>query len=170
MAIGRGADQNAEGGIALGYLSKSDHHFGVAVAGNQFAATADNQLLIWQPAATTTDATPAILYLNESGASARMTLAAGKLYAFEAHVVGVQSDGSDGTYIKLQGMIVNVAGTTSLLGSVTKTVIVETNASTDAAATADDTNDALQISVTGISAETWRWSANVFVKDITIGT
>ena len=171
VAIGRGADQNAEGGIALGYLSKSDHHFGVAVAGNQFAATADNQLLIWQPAATTTDATPAILYLNESGASARMTLAAGKLYAFEAHVVGIQSDGTDASYFTRKGIIANNSGTTALIGAVqTVGTDIESNASTDVAITADDSNDALQISVTGIAAETWRWSANVFVKDITIGT
>jgi hypothetical protein len=46
----------------------------------------------------------------------------------------------------------------------------EDNASTDIAITADNTNKALQINVTGITGETWRWSAVVEGTEIGFGT
>ena len=161
---------NAEYQTAIGANSKTPTNYSYAWAGKNFAVAGDNQFVMWQPAATTTDATPATLFLDESGGSDRMDVASGKCYFFEAHVCGVQSDGTDAAYYTRKGIIANNAGTTALIGAVqTIGTDIESNASCDAAITADDTNDALQINVTGITAETWRWSANVFVKDITIG-
>jgi len=171
VAIGQLSTLGENYAVALGQRSQSNHYHGFAMAGERFSASGDNQILIWQPASTTTNATPATLYLNEDAASERTTVASGKLYAFEAHIVGVQSDGTDAAYFVRRGIIANNSGTTALIGSIqTIGTDIESNASTDVAVTADNTNDALQIQVTGIAAETWRWSANVIVKDITIGT
>ena len=171
IAIGVASSAYESYAKTIGYLGVGVHYQGFCTPGESFSANGDNQCLLWQPAATTTDATPAVLYLDEDAATKRMTLAAGKLYAFEAHVVGIQSDGTDASYFTRKGIIANNSGTTALIGAVqTVGTDIESNASTDVAITADDSNDALQISVTGIAAETWRWSANVFVKDITIGT
>jgi hypothetical protein len=68
-------------------------------------------------------------------------------------------------------VIKNVGGTTALVGTVeTVGTDIEDNASTDVAITADNTNDALQINVTGIAAETWRWVAVVEGLEIAYGT
>jgi hypothetical protein len=68
-------------------------------------------------------------------------------------------------------VIKNVGGTTSLVGSVeTIGTDIEDNASTDVTVTADNTNDALDISVTGIAGETWRWLAVVDGLEIAYGT
>jgi hypothetical protein len=46
----------------------------------------------------------------------------------------------------------------------------EDNILTDVAITADDTNDALAITVTGIAGETWRWCAVISGVEIAYGT
>ena len=66
--------------------------------------------------------------------------------------------------------IKNVGGTTSLIGSVEAIgTDIEDNVLTDVTITADNTNDALQINVTGISGETWRWVAVVEGLEIAYG-
>jgi hypothetical protein len=85
-------------------------------------------------------------------------------------VAGIKSDGSAAACYKRKVAIKNVAGTTSLVGSVeTIGTDIEDNASTDVSITADDTNDALDISVTGIASETWRWVAVVEGVEIAYG-
>lgn len=86
-------------------------------------------------------------------------------------ISGIKSDGSAIANYVRRVVIKNVGGTTSLVGSVeTIGTDIEDNASTDVVITADDTNDALQISVTGITAETWRWVAVVEGLEIAYGT
>jgi hypothetical protein len=86
-------------------------------------------------------------------------------------ISGIKSDGSAAATYRRKVAIKNVAGTTSLIGSVeTIGTDYEDNVLTDVAITADDTNDALQINVTGIAAETWRWVAVVEGLEIAYGT
>ena len=67
--------------------------------------------------------------------------------------------------------IVNVAGVTSLVAAAEAIgTDIEDNVLTDVVITADNTNDALDISVTGIAAETWRWVAVVSGLEIAYGT
>jgi hypothetical protein len=64
--------------------------------------------------------------------------------------------------------IKNVGGTTSLVGTV-NTIGTDEAAGTSIAITADDTNDALQINVTGVTSETWRWVAVVYGVELAYG-
>jgi hypothetical protein len=64
--------------------------------------------------------------------------------------------------------IKNVGGTTSLVSE--STVGTDYAAGTSLAITADNTNAALQIAVTGITSETWRWVAHVEGVEIAYGT
>jgi hypothetical protein len=67
--------------------------------------------------------------------------------------------------------IKNVGGTTSLVGAVEAIgTDIEDNVLTDVVITADNTNDALDISVTGIAAETWRWVCVIEGLEIAYGT
>lgn len=59
------------------------------------------------------------------------------------------------------------AGTTALIGSVSKTVLAETNVAWDAAVSADTTNGSILIQVTGEAAKTIRWVAVVQTVEVT---
>ena len=121
--------------------------------------------------AKTTNATPLGMYLNGTIASVLLTVPSGKAFAFTARIIGIKSDGSAVADFMRRGVIKNVGGTTSLAGSIqTLGTDIEDNASTDIAITADNTNDALSIAVTGITAETWRWVAVVEGVEIVYGT
>jgi hypothetical protein len=117
----------------------------------------------------TTNATPTELFLD--GASTRLVIASGTTYTFSILVGARQTGGVAGTTgdswgYKLEGVIKNVSGTTSLQGSVTQTVLAEADATFDCAATADNTNDALVVTVTGATNKNVRWVANIRLVEI----
>ena len=86
-------------------------------------------------------------------------------------ISGIKSDGSASACYKRKVAIKNVAGTTALVGTVEAIgTDIEDNVLTDVAITADNTNDALDISVTGIAAETWRWVCTVEGLEIAYGS
>jgi hypothetical protein len=85
------------------------------------------------------------------------------------HIVGSKSDGTAVASYMRQVTIKNVGGTTSIVGTV-NTIGTDEAALTSIAITADDTNDALDIAVTGIASETWRWAATVFGIEIAYGS
>ena len=119
----------------------------------------------------TTNATPTTMWANGTIASARLTIPSGKVLSAMCRICGIKSDGSAVANYVRRVVIKNVGGTTSLVGSVeTIGTDIEDNAATDVAVTADDANDALQINVTGIAAETWRWVAVVEGVEIVYGT
>ena len=108
---------------------------------------------------TTTNATPTELFTD--GSSARLSIATEKAWVFTALIVGRRTDVSGETAgYKIEGLIENIGGTTTLTGSV-KTVFNEDDTNWDVAATADDTNDALVITVTGAGSKTINWRASI---------
>lgn len=154
-------------GHASGLEALADRVTIRAHSGGRFAATGDAQYVRIVLRSKTTDATPATLYC---WSSSLMTIPSGKILYADILISGIKSDGSAAACYKRKAAIKNVGGTTSLVGSVeTIGTDHEDNASTDVAITADDTNDALQINVTGIAAETWRWVAVVEGLEIAYG-
>jgi hypothetical protein len=117
----------------------------------------------------TTNATATTLFLD--GSSSRLTIPSGKVLSAVCRICGIKSDGSAVANYVRSVVIKNVGGTTSLVGSVeTIGTDIEDNASTAVTITANNTNDALQIDVTGITSETWRWVAVVEGLEIAYGT
>lgn len=117
----------------------------------------------------TTNATPTVLTLDNS--SATVSIGSGSVCAFEVHVIGVKSDGSGVAEYRRRVRIKNVGGTTSLVGSVeTVGTDHEDNASTDVSIAENNTSDILEVTVTGIAAETWRWYLLVEGGEIAYGT
>ena len=115
----------------------------------------------------TTDGTTAVtLFLD--GETGRLTIRTGTILHATTHILGSKSDGSVVAEYMRQVCIKNVSGTTTLVGTV-NTLGVDTAAGTSIAITADDTNDALQIAVTGVAAETWRWVAVVYGVELAYG-
>jgi hypothetical protein len=119
----------------------------------------------------TTDNTPTTLKCRWYGGTNNFIIPSGRALFFVAHICGIKSDGSAvASYIR-RGCIKNIGGTTSLVGTIeTIGTDYEDNAATDVAITADNTNDALQIDVTGITGETWRWQASVKSVEMIYGT
>jgi hypothetical protein len=115
---------------------------------------------------TTTNA--AVELFLDGSASARLTIPSGKYLTGTINIAGIKSDGTAAASYIRQFSIKNVAGTTSLVGTV-NTVGTDEAASTSISITANDTNDALKVEVTGITSETWRWVAAVDVVEVAYG-
>lgn len=74
-------------------------------------------------------------------------------------VTGVQSDGTDQITARICGGARRAAaGNVTLTGTTTVTIL-ESTAATLVAVAADTTNQTIDINVTGIAAETWKWEA-----------
>lgn len=150
-----------------GRYARADRYAMGAHAAGRFDATGDAQAVSFVARNKTTDTTPTDLFLD--GSSVRLTIPSGKVFHGFVAIVGSKSDGSAvATYLR-KVAIKNVAGTTTLVGSV-ETIGTDTTAGTSIAITADDTNDALKIEVTGIAAETWRWVATIKGAELAYGT
>lgn len=155
--------------FAGGYGSAATRQSMRSWSSYRFSSSGDCQRVEQFWAGKTTNATPTTLYVD--GSSVRFTIPSGKVVTGVLEIVGIKSDGSAVAHYHRRVRLKNVGGTTSLVGSV-ETLFTdhEDNASTDVAITADDTNDAIQISVTGIAAETWRWAAHFQGIEIAYGT
>lgn len=112
---------------------------------------------------TTTDATPTVLYINNDSTNGKLTIPSGESWNFVARVVGRQDDGHSGGYGVITGLLENVGGTTAIVGSNVADTPMEDTAGWACTATADNTNDALLITVTGASSANVNWTAYVSV-------
>lgn len=164
----QGGTASAQNATAIG-IGALANRFGLRASANGiFAAAGDAQRAGWVLRNKTTNNTPTTLFAD--GSSTRLTITSGKILFADVLITGIKSDGSAAACYKRKVAIKNVGGTTSLVGTVeTIGTDIEDNASTDVAITADDTNDALQINVTGITSETWRWVAVVEGLEIAYG-
>jgi hypothetical protein len=139
----------------------------LAHAAGQFAAQGDAQRARFVMRNKTTTNAAVELFLD--GSATRLTIPSGKYLTGTINIAGIKSDGSAAASYIRQFSIKNVAGTTSLVGTV-NTIGTDEAASTSISITANDTNDALKVEVTGIASETWRWVAAVDVVEVAYGT
>lgn len=172
MCLAHAGVASASYSFGLGFRPICTRTNMLAYGGNfidQFSGVGSAQFVVFILSKKTTDATSTTLMLDSS--TTRLTIPSGIMMMADILISGIKSDGSAAATYKRKVAIKNVAGTTSLVGSVeTIGTDHEDNASTNVAITADDTNDALQINVTGIAAETWRWVAVVEGLEIAYGT
>lgn len=166
-AIGRSNTASAGASVAFGSNATATRHGQQSHAAGRFAANGDVQQVQFVLRNTTTTNSAVTLFLD--GSSARLTIPSGKILHATVHILGSKSDGTAVASYMRQVTIKNVGGTTSLVGTV-NTLGTDEAASTSIAITADDTNDALQINVTGITSETWRWVAVVYGVELAYGT
>lgn len=156
------------GTISGGVGASSTRYCQESSASGYFAAAGDAQSIRLRARRKTTDATPAVLFCD--GVAKRITIPSGKVISVLCRITGIKSDGSSVANYVRRVVIKNVGGTTSLVGSVETIGTDHEDAATAVTITADDANDALDISVTGIAAETWRWVAVVEGLEIAYGT
>jgi len=109
----------------------------------------------------TTNDTPTTMHPNGDAGTEYLTIRSNKIYAFTALVAGRNITDGGGCGYEFKGLIENAGGTVALIGTVAKTVIAETTAGYDCDITADDTNNCLVITVTGLASKEVRWAATV---------
>jgi hypothetical protein len=152
--------------IPGGANASANKHGQLSHASGQFGSIGDAQCSEFVVRRSTANATPAELFLDGDTATARMTVPNNTSWHFDIRLVARTSAGLDAIY-KSEGVIRNNGGTTSV-NAVTTTEIYD-GASlpvTPVAVTADDPNDALIITVTGIAATNIRWVACVRVVEV----
>lgn len=132
----------------------------------RFAAKGDAQTSRFVARISTTNATPAEMFLN--GSSIRLTIATDTTWAFNIILVARRTDAdNESAAYHFMGCIDRNGTTTALVGTVTKAVLAEDTAAWDADVTADDTNEALVITVTGEASKTIRWVAYIRTVEVT---
>jgi hypothetical protein len=145
----------------------------IANASGCFLNYGDSQAVSFVLRTLTTTNSPTNVFFDGTGGSGRLTIPNGKILACTVNVSGVKSDGSLGVHYIRKVMIKNLGGTTSLVGTVSTvgTDVEDAGASTwDVTITADNTNDALDIKVTGATSTTIRWVAVVQGLEIAYGS
>ena len=166
LAIGHQVQSSAVAASAWGSRASSTRYGMYSHAAGYFAAMGDAQSARFVLRKKTTDATPTTLMLD--GSTTRLTIPSGKTMSANIIISGIKSDGSAKCTFWRKVVITNVGGTTTLDAEI-KEHDAKDVASCDVTITADDTNDALQIDVTGVAAETWRWVAVVEGLEIGYG-
>jgi hypothetical protein len=176
-ALSAGANCSATGSSsqAFGLSAVADRGGMLARASGGFSASGDAQQVSILTRTKTTDGVAKRLPNNILGNGIEVgffcVIPAGKVLAFTARITGIKSDGTAVAEYVRKGVIKRVVNTTSLVGTIeTIGTDIEDNPLTDVTIAADDTNDALDISVTGIAGETWRWVAVVEGVEIAYGT
>ncbi len=150
--------------IAGGYQASTTMFGELAQASGAFANAGDAQRSEFILRRATSDSIPTELYLD--GSSSQLNIPNNTVWNFVAHVSSLSSTGDAGAY-ELKGLIKNIGGTTSIVGSVQVSAIAEDQAAWDVSASADATNNALSINVAGANATDIRWVASVRITQVT---
>jgi hypothetical protein len=149
-----------------GQQGSADRQAMQAHAAGQFAAKGDAQRARFVLRNKTTTNSAVELFLD--GSSVRLTIPSGKIFAFTINISGVKSDGSAVAHYLRQYALKNISATTTEVYAPV-TIGSDNAAGTSIALSANDTNNALRVEVTGVSGETWRWVAAVDAVEITAG-
>jgi hypothetical protein len=184
-AVGDQANASGAASVALGIVSSSSG-VGATALGAQTVANADLAAAIGRSVTAnlrsqfitrtfgtiywggqTTNATATILNLDAQ-ATSRFTIAASTALAVDILLVARRSDTQDKWLVarRFLGIRRNGSNGTALIGSVQTlgTDQSEGSPSWTFALTADDTNEALQLEVTGAASETIQWRATAFYR------
>lgn len=165
IAIGTVCEANGPYGVAIGDEAVNRYWGQMAIGGAPFS-TKDNQTSLYQLLGTTTNATPAALYVNGGGDI--LSIPSDNLFVFQIQLGAMTADGAVAAAWIFQGAIKNAGGTTGLVGAITTALHVNDGgaAAWAAAVTAVDATDELRLTVTGAAGTTIRWRAMVLVSEM----
>jgi hypothetical protein len=168
LAVGFYASTSAlaQYAVALGPTSLADRRNILAFGNWWFSVAGDSQRTLQSLRGTTTNTTPTELFIDGD----RFTIPTGKTLRCRVEIHGIRSDGSAVSSYERRVIIKNVGGTTSLVGSVLTIGTDHEDAATAIDITADDTNDSMKVTVTGIASQTWRWMASIESLELSYGT
>jgi len=146
--------------VAIGYYSKCIRvaETSISIAGDQYQY---NNVVQFRLFKQTSDATP-IEMLCGGVAAKRIDIRASSVLAFTGLVVARDNVAGHGAAYKIEGVIKrDASNNTAMIGAATVTVIQEDDASWDVTVAADDTNEALVITVKGDATNITKWAARI---------
>jgi hypothetical protein len=170
-----GGDTNTASGdysITGGYSAKADKRSQTSIGINQFAGVGDMQYSYLGFAGATTNATTTEIFLGNV-ANTRATIPNNTTWAADIDIVARSTSGTENGYFKRRVLIQKgtTAASTAVIGAV-QTVggdIGSTNMlaiTTPITLSADTTNGALKLEVTGLAATNIRWVAKVSLVEV----
>jgi hypothetical protein len=159
------ADCSAVDSVAIGQHILADDIGEFIFGSGEFATQSDAHTSLFVLRNSTTDATQTELFAD--GSTGDISVPSDCAISFRINIVARQTDADDNSagYL-IEGVIDNNAGTTALVGSVTVTTIGEDVAGWDVTATADDTNDGINVLVTGAAGDAVRWVARTEIAEV----
>jgi len=95
-----------------------------------------------------------------------LTIPTDHAWAFRVMVVAGSDDMAEAAAYEFAGLIKNAGGTVSFVGVPSKTVLGEDNAAWDCDVVANNTDDRLDVTVTGAAGTSVSWSATVFITEV----
>ena len=174
-----GGSNNSSGGIAStvpgGIEAKATRYCELSHAAGQFGNKGDAKHTILIARNVTTNATATILTLDGAVASAtnRLVIPAETTWVFDIKLSAYNDTNNLGSGWNIRGCIRrNAANGTAILGTNSTTTWTDGGVmnSLVVSVTADDTNEALQINVTGLASTNIRWVAVVDISQVSYGT
>ena len=153
MALGKGALPNENGKLA--YASGWHANFGDA-QGGQFILRG-----------ATTDATARALTTDGSGIQNynQVIAKSDTCITFDGTIVAMQNGAQAYASWKIEGLLVNDGGTTTLANSAI--TVIQNSSNWGLALSADNTNNALAVTCTGEANHNIRWVANIRTSEVT---
>lgn len=159
------ADCSAADAVAIGQNILADDIGEFAFASGEFAVQSDAHTSIFVLRNSATDATQTELFSD--GSAGDISVPSDCTIAFRINVVGRRTDAdNESAAYFFEGAIDNNSGTTALVGTIGKVIVAEDTAAWDATVTADDTNDGINVLVTGEAAKTIRRVARAEITEV----
>lgn len=148
---------SGQSSFAIGERAVAPNNGEFAQANGRFATDGDAQTSVMVVRQTTTNASFGILGIIPG--TSIPVLPNNTTWAWQCLIVGRRTDASDNAGYLLSGVIARGANaaSTALVGTVTTTVLAESDSTWDVTAVADGTPGGLQIRVTGASGKTVKW-------------
>ncbi len=152
---------------ALGYQSRLPTGAEIAFSNDKFSANGDSQGGQFILRCDTTDVTATVLTTNNStaGSTNQIVAASDTCITFDGTITAMQNGAQAYASWKIEGLLVNDGGTTTLANSAT--TVIQNLSSWGMALSADNTNNALAITCTGEASHNIRWVANIRTTEVT---
>ncbi len=149
--------------VLSGYYPYANIALGRTHAGGKFGSvTGSAQFTDTIVGCQTTNATETKMVNQIPGSGTSIPVRQDSSMMFKAEIIGRRTGTqTESAAYEIAGCIKNDNGTTALEGTITKTVIAEADASWDVTAVANNTDDTLDIKVTGASGKNINWVAKV---------
>ena len=158
LTIGIGQAVGTTDDVEFAKVTATEESHIKIVTSNSVAVTQKELVLAGQ----TTDATATEIFLNDG--SSEVEIESGVTAKFKATIVA--TDSTDTVALTKTGLIQNVSGTTSLIGTViTETFAEDSGNNWDIEVTADDANDKLKVEVTGEASKTIDWTVFLEISE-----
>jgi len=162
-----GGDCRALYGMAIGRHSRVNQIGQIAFGNGGFSGGGDGQSSLYILKSDTTNATAEAMTTNNSTAASNNQIVAtsNTCIMFSGTIVAIQNGAQDQGGWEIKGLLKNDGGTTTLVSSNIQT-FADGN-SWAVSLSADNTNNALKVQVTGEASHNIRWVANIQTSECT---